>query len=81
MPRRVREWLANKRALEKVERAWRIAEMCPGGVYYLSRVDSVYVEAGVAYDWDWVRQYFQLDEYGLPRGPPRRRDGTGQGQG
>jgi len=81
MPRRLREWLANKRALERAEKAWRIAMACPGGVYYLSRVDSIYVEAGVAYDWDWVREYFQLDYYGLPRGPPRGRNGTGQGQG
>jgi len=81
MPRRLRERLAGERARAYLEYLEHLDAVCPGGFVYLGKVDSIYVEVGVAYDFDWVRQYFQLDEYGLPRGPPRKRDGTGQGQG
>jgi hypothetical protein len=81
MPRRLRERIANERYRERLEYIEKLEELCPGGFAYLGKIDHTYVETGVAYDYDWVRVYFQLDEYGLPKGPPRKRDNTGQGQG
>jgi hypothetical protein len=44
--------------------------MCPCGVMYLGKVESLYVETRVAYDIHWVMDYFRLYERGLPKGPP-----------
>jgi hypothetical protein len=81
MPRRLRERLAGERARAYIKHLEHLNAVCPGGFVYLGKIEHIYVEAGLALDFNWVRQYFKLDEYGLPRGPPRGRNGAAQGQG
>lgn len=81
MPRRLREQVKKARLRAIMEYIEHVERACPGGFVYLGKIDHNYVELGLASDFDWVRQYFKLDEYGLPRGPPRRRNDAGQGQG
>jgi len=81
MPRRLREQVKKARYMAIMEYLEKLERACPGGFVYLGKVDHNYAEMGLASDCDWVMQYFDLYESGLPRGPPRRGNDSGHGQG
>jgi hypothetical protein len=70
LPRGIRRNLQKIREIERIEHRARVSMMCPCGVVYLGKVESLYVETRVAYDIHWIMDYFRLYELGLPKGPP-----------